>query len=113
MQQDNLVSSLMFIVLYQEPAISINILRSLGENFLRPQSGNSDAYVTKLVIAFNSLCKSPCWLSGKESTCNAGDVGLIPESGRCPGGGNGNPLQYSCLGNSVDREAWGLQSKEL
>ena len=34
------------------------------------------------------------------------DVGLIPESGRSPGGGNGNPLQYSCLGNSMDRGAW-------
>ena len=35
----------------------------------------------------------------KESTCNAGDLGSIPESGRSPGIGNGNPLQYSCLGN--------------
>ena len=43
---------------------------------------------------------------GKESACNAGDLGLIPESGRSLGGGNGNPLQYSCLENSVDREAW-------
>ena len=43
---------------------------------------------------------------GKETTYNAGDPGLITESGRSPGGGNGNPLQYSCLGNSMDREAW-------
>ena len=43
---------------------------------------------------------------GKESACNAGDVGLIPGLGRSPGGGNGNPLQYSCLGNPTDREAW-------
>ena len=35
-----------------------------------------------------------------------GDKGLIPESGRSPGEGNGNPLQYSCLGNSMDRGAW-------
>ena len=34
------------------------------------------------------------------------DVGLIPGSGRSPGGGNGNPLQYSCLENSMDRGAW-------
>ena len=45
----------------------------------------------------------PRWLSGKESTCNAGDADLIPGSGRSPGGGNGNPLQYSCLGNPKDR----------
>ena len=37
---------------------------------------------------------------------NAGDVGLIPGSGRSPGKGNGNPLLYSCLGNPMDREAW-------
>jgi len=37
---------------------------------------------------------------------DAGDMGLIPGLGRSPGGGNGNPLQYSCLENSVDRGAW-------
>ena len=42
----------------------------------------------------------------KESACNAGDPGSIPASGRCPGEGNGNPLQYSCLENSMDRGAW-------
>ena len=42
----------------------------------------------------------------KESACNAGDPGSIPGSGRSPGEGNGNPLQYSCLGNPTDREAW-------
>ena len=36
----------------------------------------------------------------------SGDVGSIPGSGRFPGGGNGNPLQYSCLGNLMDRGAW-------
>ena len=46
---------------------------------------------------------------GKESACNAGDAGdqgLIPGSGRFPGEGNGNPLQYSCLDNLMDRGAW-------
>ena len=42
---------------------------------------------------------------GKES-CNAGDPGLIPGSRRSPGEGNGNPLQYSCLGNPMDRGPW-------
>ena len=37
---------------------------------------------------------------------NRGDVGLIPESGRSPGGGHGNPLQYSCLENAMGRGAW-------
>ena len=40
-----------------------------------------------------------------ESVCNAGDLGSIPELGRSPGEGIGNPLQYSCLENSKDREA--------
>ena len=42
----------------------------------------------------------------KESTCNAGDWGLIPGSGRTHEEGNGNPLQYSCPGNPMDRGAW-------
>ena len=46
------------------------------------------------------------WPSGKESACNAADLGLIPESGRSPGEGNGNPLQYSCLGSPMDRGDW-------
>ena len=43
----------------------------------------------------------------KNPPVNAGQLGSIPGSGRSPRGGNGNPLQYSCLGNSKDRGAWG------
>ena len=46
----------------------------------------------------------PLWLRG--SACNMGDPGSIPGSGRSPGEGNGNPLQYSCLENSMDGEDW-------
>ena len=48
----------------------------------------------------------PWWLNSRESACNAGDPGSIPGSGISPGEGNGNPLQYSCLGNPMDRGAW-------
>ena len=51
----------------------------------------------------------PRWLGSKEYTCNGedtGDVGLIPASGRSPGGRHGNPLQFSCLENPMDRGAW-------
>ena len=48
----------------------------------------------------------PWWLSDKESPCNAWDMGIIPRSGRSPGGGRGNPLQYSRLENPMDRGAW-------
>ena len=53
--------------------------------------------------AFHGL---PWWLGGGESTCNAGDPGSIPESGISPGGGHGNPLQYSCLEKPMNRGAW-------
>ena len=43
---------------------------------------------------------------GKESACNVGDSGSMPESGRSPGEGNGNPFQYSYLENPMDRGAW-------
>ena len=42
----------------------------------------------------------------KESACDAGDLGSVPGLGKSPGGGNGNPLQYSCLENPVERGAW-------
>ena len=48
----------------------------------------------------------PLWLSVKNFSGNAGDMGLMPGSGRSPGEGNRNPLQYSCLGNPMDRGAW-------
>ena len=54
----------------------------------------------------------PCGSDGKESACNAGDLGSIPGLERSPGEGKGNPLQYSCLENPMDREAWWLQSME-
>ena len=47
----------------------------------------------------------PSGSDGKESACNAGALGSIPGSGRFPGEGNGNPLQYSCLENYKDRAA--------
>ena len=48
----------------------------------------------------------PCGSDGSKSACNAGDAGSIPGLGRSPGEGNGNPLQYSCLENSMDRGSW-------
>ena len=49
----------------------------------------------------------PWWHSGKAPPlASAGDIGLIPGLGRSPGEGNGNPLQYSCRGNPMDRGAW-------
>ena len=61
-------------------------------------------------MLFLSLPKAqeelPWWFSGKESACQAGDLGSIPGSRRSPGEENGNPLQYACLENPMDRAAW-------
>ena len=51
---------------------------------------------------YNFTSSFPGSTDGKESACSTGDTGSIPESGRSPGEGNGNPLQYSCLENSMD-----------
>ena len=72
-----------------------------------------------VITRTNNLCKSVCVCmlmyaymglpgtsAGKESACNAEDSRSVPGSGRSPGEGNGNPLQYFCLGNHTDRRAW-------
>ena len=64
------------------------------------QSAKTPVFLTGLSTCIGHLC------SGKESACNAGDLGSIPGSGRSSGKGNGNPLQYSCLESSMDRGAW-------
>ena len=58
------------------------------------------------LIYFMFLESFPCSSVVKESACNAGDLGSIPGSGRFTGEGHGNPLQYPCLENLMDREAW-------
>ena len=65
-------------------------------------------YILRLftIIAFLSLSFTICGSDGKVSACNAGDLGSIPGSGRSPGEGNGNPLQYPCLENPMDGGAW-------
>ena len=50
---------------------------------------------------------------GKESICSAGNLDSIPGSEKCPGGGRGNPLQYSCLENPMDRKAWWAMVHEV
>ena len=53
-----------------------------------------------------TISRLPWWLRGKASACNTGDLGSIPGSGRSPGEGTGNPLQYSRLENPMDKGAW-------
>ena len=71
-----------------------------------------DAGSSNQVLMFGllglTLCSLgfPCSSVSKESACSAGDPGSIPSLGRSPGEGNGNPLQYTCLENLMDRGAW-------
>ena len=70
---------------------------------IKPKSSVSPA------LQADSLLKTASFPSSsvsKSSACNAGDLGLIPGLGRSPGEGNGNPLQYPCMENPMDRGAW-------
>ena len=70
------------------------------------ESTSVNFLVTKIKQPSQQLGVFPGVSSVKNLPANAGDVGLIPGLGRSAGEGNGNPLQNSCLGNSVDRGAW-------
>ena len=86
-------------VLKAETPLSVDfrvLLQELGASWVQNRP---------LLFSF-CLMDSPSGSGSKESTCNAGDLGSIPGSGRSPEKGNGNPLQHSCLENSMDREAW-------
>ena len=63
-------------------------------------------FLRNLVSSLGIYQGFPGSSEGKTSACNAGDPDLIPGLGRSLGEGNGNPLQYSCLENPMDREAW-------
>ena len=74
---------------------------------------NNKLFVQNFYLSYYSFCFYlfffhwlPWWLSGEESTCQAGDAGFIPGLGKFPGEGNNNPLQYSCLENPMVRGAW-------
>ena len=64
--------------------------------------------VWQFLIELNIHLLFPGGSEVKASASNVGDLGSIPESGRSPGEGNGNPLKYSCLEKSMDRRAWGV-----
>ena len=68
---------------------------------------SSEEFLPSFRVGFDTAFPGgfPGGSDGKESACNARDLGSIPGLGRFPGGGNGNPLQYSCLGNPNKREA--------
>ena len=68
--------------------------------------GIIDIFLMDINMAPKSFKSFPGGSDSKESDCNAGDLGSFPGLERYPAEGNGNPLQYSCLENSMDRGAW-------
>ena len=78
--------------------------------FFQTHSWLPKRYLCKFSLSLNlkriSTLSFPGGSEDKASACSAGDLGSIPGLGRSPGEGNGNPLQYSCLENPMDRGAW-------
>ena len=85
----------------QGPAIQGVYVNGDSSSLLRRHVALKPVKTTPVPLAIGF----PWWLSDKNSPANAGDAGSIPGLERSPGGGYGNPLQYSCLENSMDRTA--------
>ena len=94
------VMLIQIIVKLTKAKITEQVLESRKRKIKHSRQGNND-----LVNIWLPWCSD-----GKESSCNAGDPGSIPGSGRSPGGGRGNPLQYSCPENPWTEGPGGLQS---
>ena len=77
--------------------------RANGWRVIDPHTESSSLSILDHQLQMKYWCQS---LSRREFTCNAGNAGSIPRLGRYPGGGNDNPLQYSCLENPMDGGAW-------
>ena len=100
------LSTTVTIPYYRSSALGFIILCFVYHPFAFPYKFKTCMCFVKILFGFTFCQWSYSGSSdGKESACNAEDQGLIPGSGRSPGGGNGNPLQYSCLENFMDRGA--------
>ena len=86
---------------------SISIFLFTGFTWISSWYSKFDIFQINLLSPeLNSFGAFPGGSDGKESASSAGDLGSVPGLGRSSGEGNGNPLQYSCLQNSMDRGAW-------
>ena len=89
------------------PPLSHHLLKSLVEKEKYNYTVHT-RFQKKKIITYSRFMGFPGGSTSKESTCNAGDLGSIPGLGRCPGEGNGHPLQYSGLENSMDYTVHGV-----
>ena len=92
----------------QYPTVAITSWMLEGRTWYRDPAPISEIIfrIDLVILCLNALRGFPGGSEVKASACNAGDLGLIPGSGRSPGEGNGNLLQYSCLENPMDGGAW-------
>ena len=109
----NSKSCVRYIYLYKHYTMEIQTIFSPPERSLIPiccklLPSQANAVIEMLLVLLISSTSSdfPSGSDGKASTYNMADLGQIPGSGRFHGEGNGNPLQYSCLENPMDRGAW-------
>ena len=90
------------------PSLALCWLCSTRKEGPRPPLYQDSSFSLPIPLIVNSSSSTsfPSGSVSKESVCNAGDLRSVPGWGRFPGGGHGNPLQYSCQENSIDRGAW-------
>ena len=102
--------TLSLFLLPQSSLSSASLMYLVLPRFPQIFPGHWQALPEKLTLAKQEQLMSnrgfPGGANGEKSACNVGDLGSIPGSGRSPGEGHGNPLQYSCLENPMDRGAW-------
>ena len=100
-------ASLVAQLVKKPPAMQETWVRSLGwEDPLEKGKATHSIFWPGEFHGLDSPCGFPGGSHGKVSACNVGDLGSIPGSGRSPREGNGNPLQYFCLENSMDGRDW-------
>ena len=83
----------------------ISITQSVIHSFSHLFSSTQSHHPLLIFLGLSHFSPFPSGSEGKESACNAGDLSSIPGLGRCPGEGNGNPLQYSCLKNLLGQRS--------
>ena len=107
--EEKIINPLYSCIPQVQPTLNQTYLGKKNSRISKKQNLNflyTSSYLHRIYTVLGIINLFPRQLSGKESACQARGPGLIPGSGRFRGKGHGNPLQYSCLENSMDRRGW-------